>query len=399
MAITSNSLLVPPLPPEIIEWEILTRLPVKSLLLYKSVCKSWNLLISSNHEFIKSQLVLNPNKDSLMLDVYYGHSNSFISKSEIIGCINGLVCFYRCKIDDSEVGEIAIWNPALNQCLVILTLPKKDIRHHNVLLGFGFDSVANDFKVMYGNLIRNQPLAIDVYSCKAACWKKIAPSNILYSGGIYNLREPAIVSGCPFWLIQKNEDAEFSLAVIWFDVRHEVFRLLPSFSCIGRLQSKDCVLMNFRDSFAIMVYDLWANFVKPIDVYTFNHRCSVWNKISIGPFTFKEPNIKLNGMISDGKHKVLEEATIKLGILVPCSRNGDILFVNPHGYKLYSINPETHTIKILKERDSVDENRFKCFNYSESLIFIEGMKPVHEYSRDKGRFRFLVRERLELGAS
>lgn len=394
----SNSL-APLLPPQILEWEILTRLPVQSLVRYKSICKSWNLLISSNHDFIKSQFVFNTNKNSLILQQvdHQGVYSDIPRDCYIIGCIDGLVCFYRWRDDDPQVIEIKICNPALNRCLVKLTL-KKDVELSHVLIGFGFDSVANDFKVMYGYLIKNQPLLVDVYSCKAACWKSIDPSNILYSGKICTSREPTIVNGCPFWLIKKNDqDAEISLVVIWFDVQREVFRLLPSLlvpSCDRSSDSTICVLMNFRDSIAIMVYDRRTYFVEPIDVYTFNHRYSDWDKISIGPFT-KEPNYQLS-TISVGKH-IVPETTIELHKLIPCLRNGDIFFENIYGSVLYSINPETRTIKFLKEDGSVNVHTEKCFDYSESLIIIEGMKPVCE--RDKFRFKILRGERLELAAS
>ncbi|KAK1354751.1 hypothetical protein POM88_048007 [Heracleum sosnowskyi] len=264
----------------------------------------------------------------------------------------------------------------------------------NLLLGFGFDSVANDFKVMCGSLIEKQPLAVDVYSCKAARWKKTAPSNILYSGCINNQMEPIIVNGSPFWLDTENQDTEISLVVISFDVHHEVFSLLPSF-CVEYSESRRSDLMKFRDSLAIMVHDRCTYFVEPIDVYIFNQRCSDWNKISIGPFICKEPNIELNKIYVG---TVMEaETTIKLYELIPCSRDGDILFVNCHSCRLYGVNPETHTIKILKEVSS-EEHIYNCFNYSESLSFIEGMKPVNE-KRDEGRFKFLLGEELELARS
>ncbi|XP_074370565.1 F-box/kelch-repeat protein At3g23880-like [Apium graveolens] len=241
----SNSTLVPLLPPEIIEWEILSRLLVQSLLRYKSVCKSWNLLISRNHNFIKSQLVLNPNKDSLILEQRVYPGINYVD-SYIVGCIDGLVCFFRWPDDDLKLVEIKIWNPALYRCLVLPSHHlEKDIKRYDVLLGFGFDSVAHDFKVMYGTkVIEKQPLAVDVYSCKSACWKKIASSNILCNGEMLTQTQPIIVNGCPFWLIQKSQDAKISLAVIWFDVGCEVFRLLPSFGSIDHSVSRVCELMN-----------------------------------------------------------------------------------------------------------------------------------------------------------
>ena len=363
---TESNNLVSVLPPEVIEWEILPRLSVKSLLQYKSVCKSWNLLISTDHNFVKSQLHHNLSRDSLIL-----HQVSFYN-SFVVGCIDGLVCVFRWVKDASKV-DIAIWNPATNLCLAIPPLPKRSVRRYDVLLGFGYDSVENDFKVIYGSLIEEKPLACDVYSCKAACWKKIAPSNILYRGKISQKWKPIIFNGSPFWLIWTRQDAEISLVVISFDVRLEVFRLLPRFSCIHNNYLKTFVLMNFMDSFAIMVYDERMYFLVPIDVYIFNQRSSVWNKkISIGPFICEEPNIWLHS-------------------IVPCSRNGDILFLNAHGCRLYGVNPKTHTIKLLKDSSFPEQITYNCFNYSESLSFVKGMKPLSD-KRYEGNFILLHRD-------
>ena len=138
--------------------------------------------------------------------------------------------------------------------------------------------------------------------------------------------------------------------------------------------------MNFMDSFAIMVYDERMYFLVPIDVYIFNQRSSVWNKkISIGPFICEEPNIWLHS-------------------IVPCSRNGDILFLNAHGCRLYGVNPKTHTIKLLKDSSFPEQITYNCFNYSESLSFVKGMKPLSD-KRYEGNFIFLHWETLELAPS
>ncbi|XP_017239968.1 F-box/kelch-repeat protein At3g23880-like [Daucus carota subsp. sativus] len=386
---TESNNLVSVLPPEVIEWEILPRLSVKSLLQYKSVCKSWNLLISTDHNFVKSQLHHNLSRDSLIL-----HQVSFYN-SFVVGCIDGLVCVFRWVKDASKV-DIAIWNPATNLCLAIPPLPKRSVRRYDVLLGFGYDSVENDFKVIYGSLIEEKPLACDVYSCKAACWKKIAPSNILYRGKISQKWKPIIFNGSPFWLIRKRQDAEISLVVISFDVRLEVFRLLPSFSCVATKNFRKFVFTDFMDSLAIMVYDVGRYSVEPIDVYIFNQISSVWNKkISIGPIICKEPDIKLKEIAIGTFIRIPE--TIMLHSIIPCSRNGDILFLNARSCRLYGVNPKTHTIKLLKD-GSFPERIYNCFNYSESLSFVKGMKPLSD-KRYEGSFIFLHRDTLELAPS
>ena len=50
------------------------------------------------------------------------------------------------------------------------------------------------------------------------------------------------------------------------------------FTRIDKNNLKTFILMNFMDSFAIMVYDVRMHSVEPIDAYIFNQRSSVWNK-------------------------------------------------------------------------------------------------------------------------
>lgn len=94
--------------PEEIEHNILTRLPVKTLLRFKSVCKTWQAIITSP-KFIQTQIThnsLSPNKNSLLVytSPYFKKFSiiSLIDRPEtnqlnlkhvgFIGSINGLVC-------------------------------------------------------------------------------------------------------------------------------------------------------------------------------------------------------------------------------------------------------------------------------------------------------------------
>ncbi|KAK1354771.1 F-box domain-containing protein [Heracleum sosnowskyi] len=365
------------LPSEIIEWEILPRVPVKSVIKFKSVCKSWNLLISNNPDFIKSHLDLNPNNDSLILmggqNKKWVHDNDSLLQcyTEIIGSINGLVCFYNWH-DDYEGYEIAIWNPATKQCLT--DIPNLPTRHQNRELerddyfGFGFDPVANDFKVIYAIFIEEQPLVGEIYSCNHRCWRKITPSNFLFRGCVYMRPMPVTSStGSPYWLIMQSNGKNSRLTVISFDVQNENFILLPEVGSIDRKQGQASVLMTFRDSIAVIIYD-WTMFLtKSVDLYVLNERCSGWSKTSIGPVIGKEPTLP-----SWGQH------------LFQCFKNDDILFVSS-GHQLNCVNLKTHAIKSLGKDRKLCRIVHGCA-YSESLVFIKGMEHFNEKEDEVGIF-------------
>ncbi|KAL1823185.1 hypothetical protein ACET3Z_009963 [Daucus carota] len=348
-------------------------------MIFKSVCKSWNLLISNNPDFIESHLDLNPNKDSLILmsverkkfiETY--DDSLFQGSTTIIGSVHGLVCFYNWHCDFEGI-QFVIWNPATKKCLAYIPpLPSRyEEREHDGLIddcfGFGFDSVANDFKVMYVITIEEQALEGDIYSCKHRSWKKITPSNFLFRGYVPPDSLQVSFRGSPYWLNRQPNGNISRINVIWFDVRNEIFRMLPEVGSVDRKQEKRCVLMNFRDSITVVVYDWILFLTEPVDVYVFNERCSVWSKMSIGPVIGKGPTI-----FPWGQH------------LFQCFENGDILFLCS-GLELCSVNLHTHAIKSIGKEAKLS-CVFHCCAYSESLVFLEGMEDFKEKEDQVGIF-------------
>ncbi|XP_021724620.1 F-box protein CPR30-like [Chenopodium quinoa] len=181
------------IPIEIIA-EILSRLPVKALLRFQIVCKSWNSLIKSPN-FIKihlnQTLITNSDRHILLSDTTLQWSEldvdlrrNHLSFSELnhplkphkglqlIGSCNGVVC-----ISTISKSEVFLYNPLTNshRKLPSNPIPVPDLT--KMLLGFGYDSKNNDYKVLRiiqgRGLLGNTKNEAQVYSFNDNSWKCI----------------------------------------------------------------------------------------------------------------------------------------------------------------------------------------------------------------------------------
>ncbi|KAM3222746.1 putative F-box protein [Capsicum annuum] len=144
--------------------EILSKLPVKSLLRFKSVIKSWSSLISSP-ELTKYHLSLsaNNNKDytnhSVMLRIAQPELNlkecpimeetnlDYHMKKSGIDCVikgsvNGLIYVVN------EAKELFLWNPAIKKYKKLPDFRTKLKDDGQCTYGFGYDDIHDDYKVV-----------------------------------------------------------------------------------------------------------------------------------------------------------------------------------------------------------------------------------------------------------
>ena len=182
--------------PEEVVLEILYRLPVKSLIRFRCVSKSWNSLITTS-AFIDSHLTqslsLPSNSNKLIVSLgnfrtkveYYEfiHDDNNDSDSSfhqfqnvefplssyfnLIGSVNGLFCL-------CEKEQIILWNPCIRK---FITLPKTNSA---VINGFGFDARTNDYKVV-SIAPKPRPL-VEVYSLKEGARRKTSACDSLSPG-------------------------------------------------------------------------------------------------------------------------------------------------------------------------------------------------------------------------
>ncbi|KAL3507791.1 hypothetical protein ACH5RR_033173 [Cinchona calisaya] len=200
---------IPTLPDELI-FEILSRFPVKSLLRFSCVSKSWLSLISSkqfiathleksskNDDYIYHRLIysigcpiyglkwspLQPAFYSPVIEevTYIDHHMKYLNKCldkpvKILGSCNGLFCIL---IDRNHV---FLWNPSIKKLRQLPCSGFQAKPYDYARYGFGYDKLNDDYKVVgiHEGVTR-------IYSCKTDSWKSI--EDYIYRDGSPSYRQ------------------------------------------------------------------------------------------------------------------------------------------------------------------------------------------------------------------
>ncbi|WCJ23601.1 F-box family protein [Euphorbia peplus] len=217
--------------------DILSKLPSRSVLRFKIACKIWYSLISdpvfinlhskrasqnpkllfSTANFKRLQLL---DYESSLFDVSCLTRLSCpinFQYAKIVGSSCGLVCINT----DIQGNNFSIFNPLTGKCREIPKLFFHDSVYDQIFHGLGYDSVANDFKLL--TWMFGKP-ACHIFSLKTNSWKTIAyPLVSQFYGFVPRNTIPTIVNGIFYWLVTLfNGD----YGLVTFDVSNETFQYL-----------------------------------------------------------------------------------------------------------------------------------------------------------------------------
>ncbi|XP_059427752.1 putative F-box protein At3g20705 [Corylus avellana] len=281
------------LPKDVVR-DILLRLPVKPLVRFRLVCKSWSALLKSR-DFTTTHLSRSASHgcNHLLLVNTQGvnsHTMALISRKALdvavpietpeeacgpmgmVGSCNGLVCLYR------DWWVYMFWNPATTENRILPTplIDNPTFRNKEIMrvsVGFGYH--CNDYKMV--RIVYCSDCAdVEVYSTSRGCWRVI---NSILPCESKQRTCSVILKGVPYWL----GSASGKRFVLSFDMGKEVFRQVlvpsdpdPSYKSLGV----------FNGSLAIIYHpcpaDLVSNF---IDFWVMKDDES-WSKVvRIGPFS------------------------------------------------------------------------------------------------------------------
>ncbi|KAE8099237.1 hypothetical protein FH972_017234 [Carpinus fangiana] len=297
--------------PEDVLRDILLRLPVKPLVRFRLVCKSWSALLK-NRDFMTTHLSRSANHgcDHLLVNSHgaENHTMSLLSSGAIdaavkietpleekvklimAGSCDGLICLYKSLL-------ILLWNPAIREHKILPT-PRIHPTFPSTLswvsIGFGYH--LNDYKlvrIVYCKAQDNRllPAQVEVYSTSTVSWRLI---DAIVPSVIEQCKCSVIVKGVPYWLGFGSfwphtrfgpEDPIREEFVVSFDMGKEVFRQVHVPYCEGSYNKYSKKLGVLNESLAVIYYP-WPEHVSSFIDFWLMKDDECWTKVQrIGPFS------------------------------------------------------------------------------------------------------------------
>ncbi|KAM7497892.1 hypothetical protein LguiA_022306 [Lonicera macranthoides] len=380
--------------PQELQVEILSRLPVQSLLRFRCASKSWNSLITSPNfitTHLNRTLASNSNQthartllrhysltqekeifsygfDTNNTDAFdvYQHFNCPLRRNYgyyfIIGSCNGLLCLTDDNFENTN--NVFLWNPSISRYLK-LPVPRvtKDTYLYKFLMcvyGFGVDPNTNDYKVVrisYTKMHKECYFApeVELYKLSTHSWIDLPweeVRGVLPPFGIgEHLWSRAFMNGKAYWIgYKQNRSSSCSYRmsiccfVLLFDMGNNVFSDLQLPETLVEVFPLKLVVALVGKSLSVLQYD----------EYLGSKVCTVWIMKEYG--------------VVESWHKL---CTIDLGgrltRTIGLRRNGDFLLAVDED--LVSYNPNTHQIKNLGLRSI--SHAFYVASYVDSLVLLE----------------------------
>ncbi|XP_028083969.1 F-box/kelch-repeat protein At3g06240-like isoform X1 [Camellia sinensis] len=245
--------------PEDVVIEILSRLPVKSLLRFKCVCRYWCTLIKSP-DFISKHFNQENNNGHLLVHHYISDIDRYAISlfrdetlsgipplhenldhlqipecmGDVVGPIDGIFLVYTWYSDGDRM---ALWNPAMREFRRLHVLePIFPPNFHAIVnvVGFGLDPLTRDYKIIWirdfyeaigdesGDDIDYPYYVVAVYTLGKDSWRHFDLLTIPTGGFIYNSLCDTCINGAYYWLCAVGNANQYR--ILSFDLRLEEFR-------------------------------------------------------------------------------------------------------------------------------------------------------------------------------
>lgn len=311
--------------PQDVLTEILLRLPVKSLLRFKCVCKYWYAVIGSpgfvrkhfNHENNRTRLLYYTSDndregvsflpDETLLGI--SSPNDVIDyiqcpqiEAHLIGPIDGLFFVHKCGYDSAE--PMALWNPSTREFRPLpmspITPPYFYTEH---TFGFGLDPLTGNYKVIWIRFMvydrTGNPLpyfVVAVYTLGSDTWRYLDPLTHT-TCSLHNSLSATCINGAYYWLVSYDHAKHSILA---FDMRCEDFKHIEG---PDHPEGKQGSLALCIDYIALFLCQTGVLFQSSIDIWVMKEE-GCWDKLVI-----VEPSVEVSRPLGFWNDEVFLESS------------------------------------------------------------------------------------------
>ncbi|KAK8277581.1 hypothetical protein V6Z11_D10G281500 [Gossypium hirsutum] len=374
--------------PEALVTEILSKLPVKSLMRFNCICKYWCSSFQTPH-FISKHYHNNLKNNNLnpLLQRFDGNANlaylsqlsvekdeNFLVKQNIRlpffihdspyvwGACHGFFCLHSSFMNDMEV---AIWNPSTREFKI---LPQSSVQrptYPGLMLyvifacgAFEFDFKNDDYKFIRfvtlcyvdtecGIESPDDVSQVELYSLKCDSWKEIPSPN--YSPLDYCLSNNCLDGICYWQIVMGNSPYE-KVMILSFDMANEKFSVSPILEFVGFFSKTNINVLVFNGSVGVLVYPV-EGIDKSFDLWVMNGK--EWTK----QFSIES----IPGVVNP------------LGFW----KNNELFLLNTN-YEVVLFDPSTQELGINSYLDHHREY-VSLFFYVESLVSINGIQEHRDH--------------------
>ncbi|KAI3915354.1 hypothetical protein MKX01_035613 [Papaver californicum] len=381
--------------PEDVILEILSKLPLTSLLTFRCVSKFWNFQFNENPKFIHmiknsfsimlidDKRVCSLDNNSLSSSLLFddgieGHVKKIhcplvplgwdLGKTNFVGSCNGLFCMHRRK------DSFCLWNPCTNE---IKFLSRLGFEREKMLCvrdkghGFGYDSKNNDYKyVCFFRYNGGTNSELHIYSFKTNVWKQMyvpyalvnveqdkwAPNGVFCNGALH-------------WFAREIS-SYYPKVLLAFDMVEEVLREVPQPENLDTKKFGSIKYVDVLDECLCVLYSNSAGF-------------EVWVMKDYGK---RESWTK---MYSITELTLLEAKSFVYLRKVVCLRTREILlevqydFFNTAALVLYDPKNETSMVLKLHRNFKHTKLRSPFYRYVKSLVKLHPGSYVRETEQEE----------------
>nr|XP_043634765.1 putative F-box protein At5g50220 [Erigeron canadensis] len=325
--------------------EIMKRLPVKSLVTFRSVSKAWKSVIDSRR-FITNQTNMRRHHRLLLRNVPL--SLEQLTELETVGTSLGLLCLsgiYR--VGDCYKKTAVIWNPSLTKSVAI-DIPYQHKRSSVTSIGFGVRPDNCDPMIVRVSLLE-RPCRVMVFTLRSRVWR--APrGNLLPESIDFTFSCPTATDDrCIYWK-GYNRGTGINLVVV-FDMVSEVFTEINLPRSVAHQYYQDFSISTIKDSLALLEY--YDDAKKPV--------CDVWMMVEDGVsksftklFTVNTPDPSLMTKVLGFR--------MNYQPVVETTKRWPSTSVEVY-------EPQTGTVKNLGI--NVEHGSFFCCSYTETLLLLD----------------------------